>query len=451
MRPVEATTSVLTVVDLNRPTAPRVLAVEELEGSILAAREHTGAVRVVLQTGPPPDEPRAGLDWLPTRTTRDAAGAAVRRGPLLECARVHHPPYAAGVGTLSVLTVRVTGAAPEVSDAVAVAADGQHVYASTDRLYVATTRGGWWSWPEGFPGGRVSTDLHAFDIIDPDRTRYTASGRVDGWLLGRWGMSEYDGLLRVATTRGPEGPAKQTDSAVTVLRERGGRLDVVGAVGGLGQAERIRAVRWFGDLAVVVTFRQIDPLYTVDLSDPEKPALVGQLKVPGYSGYLHPVGGGLLLAVGQGATSDGRVLGARLSSFDLSDLAAPKRQDVLDLRGSWSPVEDDARAFTYLPEPRLAVVPVEDALRAARIEPDGSLTLTGRWRLPGSVPERAVPVAGGRLAVLAGGPERTLTLVDAATLRPLAPPLGLDHRSGSGHTVPPWPSPCSVPRTQCPR
>jgi uncharacterized secreted protein with C-terminal beta-propeller domain len=154
-----------------------------------------------------------------------------------------------------------------------------------------------------------------------------------------------------------------------------------------------------------VTFRQTDPLYTVDLSDPQAPAVLGELKVPGYSAYLHPLGDGLLLGVGQDATEEGMVLGTQVSTFDLADLTDPRRVDVLGVRDSWSDVESDSRQFTYLPEQRLAVLPLGSprgmALWAVSVGTDGTLRTAGEWRLgmDGWL-VRAVPVAGERLAVL---------------------------------------------------
>ena len=91
-----------------------------------------------------------------------------------------------------------------------------------------------------------------------------------------------------------------------MLGEGNEKLVEVGRVGGLGRGERIYSVRFIGEVGYVVTFRQVDPLYTVDLAHPEKPRVIGELKVPGYSAYLHPVGPGRLLGVGQDADSQGR-------------------------------------------------------------------------------------------------------------------------------------------------
>ena len=111
-----------------------------------------------------------------------------------------------------------------------------------------------------------------------------------------------------------------TESFLTTLRPAGGVLAQAGRIGGLGKGERVYSVRIVGDTGYVVTFRQIDPLYTLDLAHPERPRVLGELKIPGYSAYLHPIGEDLLLGIGQDANEDGRPLGTQLSLFDVSDL-----------------------------------------------------------------------------------------------------------------------------------
>ena len=141
---------------------------------------------------------------------------------------------------------------------------------------------------------------------------------------------------------GPETPSKST---VSVLAENDGRLAVIGQVGGLG--ERVYAVRFIEELAYVVTFRQVDPLHVIDLSDPAHPVVRGELHIPGYSAYLHPIGEGLLMGVGQDATDDGRVLGTQVSVFDVSDPANPVRLHHHSLGQGWSQAEWDHHAFLY--------------------------------------------------------------------------------------------------------
>ena len=138
-------------------------------------------------------------------------------------------------------------------------------------------------------------------------------------------------------------------------------MEEIGTITGLGIDERIFAVRFMGPQAYIVTFRQIDPLYALDLSDPTNPKALGELKITGFSSYLHPVGENLLLGIGQEADQDGRIEGLQISLFDTSDPTDPQRvdqlllQDILDLSeadeidtiGSSSPVERDHRAFLF--------------------------------------------------------------------------------------------------------
>jgi uncharacterized secreted protein with C-terminal beta-propeller domain len=148
-------------------------------------------------------------------------------------------------------------------------------------------------------------------------------------------------------------------SYVTTLKESGGVMLALGRVGGIGEGEQIRGVRFLGDAGYVVTFRQVDPLFTIDLSQPDAPRVAGELKLLGYSAYLHPIGDGLLLGVGQDATDQGQQLGTQLSLFDVSDLAHPTRLAQRRIGpSSSSEAEYDHHAFLYWPPTKLAVLPV---------------------------------------------------------------------------------------------
>ena len=119
------------------------------------------------------------------------------------------------------------------------------------------------------------------------------------------------------------------------------------------------AVRFTGDTGYVVTFRQVDPLYTLDLSTPSRPTVLGELEIRGYSAYLHPLGDGLLLGIGQDASDEGRALGTQLSLFDVSNLRRPVRLHSYALGSSWSEAESDHHAFLWWGASRLAVLPVQ--------------------------------------------------------------------------------------------
>jgi uncharacterized secreted protein with C-terminal beta-propeller domain len=313
---------------------------------------------------------------------------------------------------------------------------GGTVYMSARRLVVASQR---WVEPAAVRAGAIpgqATEIHAFDVSSPDRTSYVESGSVSGFLLDRWSLSEHRGDLRVATTEIPAwidpSAGRESESFVTVLRSRNGGLVQVGRVGGLGRGERAYAVRFAGDLGFVVTFRQVDPLYAIDLARPERPAVAGVLKVRGYSAYLHPVGGDRLLGVGQDATDDGRVLGTQLSLFDVSDPRRLARLDAISIGPGSSEAEVDAHAFLYWPATRLVVLPLQVSgtrpfvgALALRI---GSTRIDelGRIEHPaagaGSVPVRRSLVVADRLFTFS---ERGVRANDLATLAGVAwLPLG---------------------------
>lgn len=376
---------VLTLVDLTGKN-PAVLRTEKITGSYVSARLTDGVARIVMTSqpriqfsAPRENEPESlalarnkaavrkakAADWLPARQILNAAGKVLSSAPLFGCHDVRHPADASGLGIISVLTLDTERGSATFDKARGngIVGNGELVYSSANRLYVATTEGGWNNPRPMARNGSDSqhTKIHAFDVTGRSASPYVGTGAVPGYLLGRWAFSEHDGYLRVATTTGPPwatndgGPVSQ--SSVIVLAEKAKRLVPVGSVSGMGKGERIRAVRWFDDLAAVVTFRQTDPLYLVDLSVPTKPKVRGELKVPGYSAYLHPVGDDHILGVGQDADSTGRTTGLQVSSFDVSNTAKPSRTDKVGLGQGYTDVEHDSRAFTYLPNRRLAILP----------------------------------------------------------------------------------------------
>jgi uncharacterized secreted protein with C-terminal beta-propeller domain len=205
---------------------------------------------------------------------------------------------------------------------------------------------------------------------------------------------------------------------VTALQPRSGRLEKIGQVGGLGEGERIYAVRFIEDRGYVVTFRQIDPLFTLDLADPTHPRVRGELKIAGYSAYLHPIGAHQLLGVGQDATPAGRQAGTQLSLFDVADPAAPKLLSKVKLgEFTSSEAEYDHHAFLWWDPLRLAVIPVsgeDGTTEASAFKVDaGKITPAGSSHENGFVLRTLI--VGGRLLTLS---EDSLSVYDPATLRP---------------------------------
>jgi hypothetical protein len=368
----------LVLVDLSG--GPRIIDDLTVDGGYVDARQVGSLARVVTRSVPhlkwvSPDDRRTAAEalrenrrilaestideWLP-RAVHGGSGPA---RPLVECADVSHPRTYSATSMLTVLTVELTRSL-QTTDAVTVLADGQTVYGTGSSLYIAEAKDG------------RQTEVHKFDVSKPGKPRYVGSGAVAGSLLNQYSMSEYDGYLRIATTEDvrPGGPpesrggppeseavpaiAPHTESSVFVLAQRGDRLVVVGQVGGLGKGEQIYSVRFMGPAGYVVTFRQIDPLYTLDLSDPTRPRVAGELKITGFSSYLHPVGDDRLIGVGQDADVTGQDRGSQVSLFDVTNTAEPRRLDAFALPGGYSEAESDPHAFLYWPDHGIVVIPM---------------------------------------------------------------------------------------------
>jgi uncharacterized secreted protein with C-terminal beta-propeller domain len=363
-------TTLLTEVDLTDPAAPKVARTMTLDGDYVDARMTGGTARVVVSSTPGPvgavplsDAPLRS--FVPATTIRSRiSGRTFRRG-VVPCGDIRHPDAFSGLGLLTVLTVDLDKGLYDV-DRDAVMAGAETVYASATSLYVASRRYVRGLTDTGDVPGTLHTEIHRFDASKAGETSYAGSGTVPGFVVNAYALSEQDGALRVASTDEPswlpvagQAPAP-AHSYVTVLSQReGGALAQVGQVGGLGEGQRIYGVRFVGTTGYVVTFRQIDPLYTLDLSKPDAPRVVGELEIPGYSAYLHPLGDGLLLGIGQEASDTGRTQGTQVSLFDVSDLAHPKRTQHIVYGDGSSDAEFDPHAFLWWAPTRTAVLPLQ--------------------------------------------------------------------------------------------
>lgn len=158
----------------------------------------------------------------------------------------------------------------------------------------------------------------------------------------------------------------ESSSQVSVLHIPSGdddltTMELVGQISGLGMGERIYAVRFLGKKGFVVTFKQVDPFYTLDLSDPKNPQLAGELKIPGFSNYLHPIeDDNFILAVGQDAnTTTGVTLGLQIAVFNVTNLSDPTQiqKYVEEQTSSSSHAQHDHKAFRYLDESKVLILP----------------------------------------------------------------------------------------------
>lgn len=417
--PMQATK--VQVVSLAEPGRPRVERAFTLDGSFVAARALAGRVLLVTQTAP-------AIAWTaPTDGTARATRVAlaqnrlrVRHAPVRAwlpsvvssrsgqafqqpCSAALRPQAESGTATTSVVSLDPASDVP--AGQAVVEGSGAVVYASTRSLYVTTSPWQAQPWAAApFVPTAVTTSIHRFDLSDPSTPRYAGSGAVAGTLVGQYAMSEHAGVLRVASTVGQswaagEGPGTSTsDNLVTVLRPTGDRLAPVGRVRGLGRGERIYGVRFVGDLGYVVTFRQTDPLYVLDLADPRRPRVTGALHVTGFSSYLQPLADGLLLGIGQ-EVDQGRTQGTQLSTFDVTDGARPLLRSREVYPNAWSGAENDPHQVLWWPSRRLLVVPLQqvsspgsvdqgqfDGAVALRVDATGGLHEAARLQQPQAAP-----------------------------------------------------------------
>ena len=373
----------VTMYDISRLSDPELIATLTIDGSVLDARLVGTQVRVVTVASPDVDAPAPDFtrdgrltkksendlrtavanttidDWIPSYVLDDGKGAQVGAGHLVECADLARPEKFSGLDTVAVSSFDMTSALQE-RQAVGVVAAGQQIYATGTSTYVSTTE-----WTRN--GTPATTSVHKFVTSTSGASSYRGSGDVPGMLLNQYAMSEDDGVLRVASTvserRGWVNTREVTEGLVTTLGEQDGTLHQLGQVGGLGRKdnESIRAVRFIGDRGYVITFRQTDPLYVLDLRDPATPVVLGELKIPGYSGYLHPIGKNLLLGVGQsGVESDpGAQPGVQFSLFDITDPTSPRRIATHTEGAGAAGAEFDPKAFLYWQPRDLIIAPAE--------------------------------------------------------------------------------------------
>ncbi|EDL64323.1 beta-propeller domain-containing protein [Bacillus sp. SG-1] len=230
---------------------------------------------------------------------------------------------------------------------------GHQIYMSKNNLYMALTR---YNPARESAWESADTEVYKF-LIDQSRIDFTAMANVKGTILNQFSMDEHDGNFRIATTKGNSWGDESTPSTnnLYILDEN---LKHIGEVEDLAKGERIYSVRFMGDKAYMVTFKQVDPLFVIDTSDPYSPEVLGELKIPGFSSYLHPLDENHLIGFGYDTklvkddkmqNTEPRVLtaGMKISLFDVSDFHNPKEQDteLIGGRGTHSYLLEDHKAL----------------------------------------------------------------------------------------------------------
>lgn len=236
-------------------------------------------------------------------------------------------------------------------DAISVLGDGFEIYSTAKNLYVYSTD---YKNVYGDDDAVVKTVVNAFALNGTEIT-HKATGSFKGTCINQYSFDEYQGNLRVAACY-YDARTNEDVSCVYVLSEE---LKIIGEITDIAKDEQVKAVRFMGDTGYVVTFRNTDPLFIIDFSVPTKPEITGELKIPGYSTYIHPIADGYLVGIGYDGTDENvKSNTVKVSVFDVRDKTAPKETDTFVIKDAFSLVNENPKAFFFYKERNMIGIPV---------------------------------------------------------------------------------------------
>jgi len=432
MGPPPPSTTIVTVIDVSDRSDPQIVQTTSMEGAYVDSRGVEDQVYLLVDSGNAvgsrpeildddgdPDTPgryeteeeylaRVTANpgqyieqALPNYTSYGPDGEMVRTGLLNMPQEIHRPIVSSAMNLISVVSVNVKSEEPGLSDTSAVYGTGAStLYASLDNFYVFDR--------DNSSEDGALTRIVKFDW-DPATggVEFAATTTVAGTILNQFSADEYGDDLRIATTvsnRYSGNWSGKDENMLFVLQEDEGVFERVGSLQNLALDETIQSVRFLGERAFVTTFRTIDPLFAIDLSDPTDPQAVGHITLPGFTTYMQLVDQNYLLTVGRN-TPAGTSGPTQVALFDIADLSQPRRiAEYTFSRFSTSEAELDHRAFGYYAEFGLLGLPVTSRY-IERIDEDGDgYREARRW------------IEENRLAVFsvdvgANGPDALLELV----------------------------------------
>jgi len=245
------------------------------------------------------------------------------------------------------------------TESAAILGAGSQVYCNQAALFVACQRyqditplGGLDRRPWG--GISAKTLIYKFDLLEGGKIKAAGSGEAPGAPLNQFSMDEYKGHFRIATTGNREKDG-ETVNFITILD---GDLKQVGSIENIAPGERIQSARFIGGKGYIVTFRQTDPLFVIDLENPAAPKILGELKLPGFSAYLHPWDATHLIGIGPGGGEQGTDGSTKVSLFDISDPAQPREIDRVIIPDTWSEIQQNHKILSVCAEKGLFGLPL---------------------------------------------------------------------------------------------
>ncbi len=284
----------------------------------------------------------------------------------------------------SFVTIAVLNINTEELTKETIAGNAQAVFASEKNIYLSSSA---WMPPQTpivkdvqriIAGDTESTVVNKFSFSG-GKIGFIGQGIVPGHVLNQFSMDEYEGNFRIATTSG--NTWDEINPSQNNLYVLGSDMNITGKLEGLAPGEKIYSARFMGAKAYLVTFKKVDPLFVIDLKDPQNPKVLGKLKIPGYSDYLHPIDENHIIGVGKDTIESGYgnfawYQGMKMAIFDVSDVANPKEMHKINIgdRGTDSFALQNHKAFLYDKSTGLLVLPIElhEIKNKHPIEPDSN-------------------------------------------------------------------------------
>jgi len=367
--PVQVKTAVA-FYDVSNPASPNLLKAVEADGYLVSSRRienHLHIVQQFLPDLPMPDVLEEEIqdmtleELAPLYTETTDAVTWRQHLQLVAPEDFYHPSIDGGGSIVSIVSFDLDDPGLGFTST-GVVADASIVYASTQAMYFTSTY--WNSMEDTLEEPLQQSVIYKFSLAEgqPAGQGYQS---VNGRVLNQFSLGEYDGVLRIATTTGWAWATDGTsENHVYCLQSRNGGLDVIGSLEGIAPGEELYAARFIGTRGYLVTFVKIDPLFTLDLSDPTAPMVAGELKVPGYSSYIHPYGDNYLLCIGKDAVEEEGFAwyqGVQMSIFDISDFSDPTllHNVIIGDRGTSSEALYNHKAFTFWEENGLLALPID--------------------------------------------------------------------------------------------
>jgi len=331
------------VYDISNKTHPRLTRTLSLNGTLSGSRMIGNYVYVTVnQLAVHPNTNKTHLEVaLPKISTADA----VKEIQATEIRYINVPD--AFYYFTTVIAVNIINDAQEPTYETFLTGSTACMYVSQSNMYLTIPNTSVWILSAGVSGTRDETLIYRVKL-DGEEIVCEAEGAVSGYVLNQFSMDEYNGFFRIATTKWTNDGSKNNLYSLNMS------LNIVGELEGLAPGERIYSARFMGDRCYLVTFKQIDPFFVIDLSSPTKPKVLGELKIPGFSGYLHPYDENHIIGIGK---QDSNV---KLSLFNVTDVTAPTETAKHIVAGQWSDstVLTDHKAFLFDKSKQLLVLPV---------------------------------------------------------------------------------------------